>query len=85
MRNSKNKYMGTNEVAKDGDVLIFEADLRSKEREKRTLKMFVNGRQQKYFFYNLPDSVRFCVCYRILCKKSSICKDIYMWESFINI
>lgn len=77
--------MGSNEVAKNGDVLIFEVDLRSKERKKRTLKMFINGRQQKYFFYNLPDSVRFFVCYRILCKENSIFKDIYMWESFINV
>ena len=35
-----------------------EADLRSREKKKRTLHFFVNGKLEKIFFYNLPQSVK---------------------------
>ena len=35
-----------------------EADLRSGEKKKRTLHFFVNGMLEKYFFYNVPESVK---------------------------
>ena len=39
-------------------------DLRSEEKEKRTLHWFVNGRQQNGFIKGVPDRVEFVVCYR---------------------
>ena len=35
-----------------------EADLRSGEKNKRTLHFFVNGMLEKIFFYNIPESVK---------------------------
>ena len=46
---------------KDGDEWSMEVDLRSEEKEKRTLHWFVNGIQQKVFITGLPDRVEFGV------------------------
>lgn len=54
--------MGNNDYAKEGDLIIMETDLRSDKKEERTLKMFINGKQQKSFFNNIPELVRFGVC-----------------------
>ena len=35
-----------------------EADLRSREKKKRTLHFFVNGMLEKIFFYNIPERVK---------------------------
>ena len=40
-----------------------EVDLRSREKEKRTLHWFVNGKQQRVFIKGVPDRVEFAVCY----------------------
>lgn len=81
MIDSKNKFVGNNDLAKNGDVIIFEVDMRSKEREKRTMKMFINGKQQKYYFYNLPETVRFCVCCIILWKRNEkLIIFEYIWK-----
>ena len=40
-----------------------EVDLRSREKEKRTLHWFVAGRQQPVFIKGLPDKVEFGVCF----------------------
>lgn len=53
--------MGNNDYAKEGDLIIMETDLRSDKKEERTLKMFINGKQQKSFFNNIPELVRFGV------------------------
>ena len=42
-----------------------EVDLRSEEKEKRTLHWFVRGKQQKVFIKGVPDRVEFGVCYFI--------------------
>ena len=47
----------------DGDTWEMEVDLRSREKEKRTLHWFVNGKQQKGFIKGVPDSVQFGVCF----------------------
>ena len=39
-----------------------EVDLRSREKEKRTLHWFVRGKQQKGFIKGVPDRVEFGVC-----------------------
>ena len=39
-----------------------EVDLRSREKERRTLHWFVNGKQQRGFIMGLPDKVEFGVC-----------------------
>ena len=44
-----------------GDEWSMEVDLRSEEKEERTLHWFVDGMQQKGFFKGLPDSVEFGV------------------------
>lgn len=46
-----------------GDCFAMEVDLRSNESEKRTLHFFVNNSQEKVFFYGLPDSIQFGVCF----------------------
>ena len=46
---------------KDGDEWSMEVDLRSEEKEKRTLHWFVNGIQQKVFITGVPDRVEFGV------------------------
>ena len=45
----------------DGDEWSMEVDLRSREKEKRTLKWFVRGKQQKGFIKGVPDRVEFGV------------------------
>ena len=44
---------------------MMEVDLRSREKEKRTLHWFVRGKQQKGFIYGVPDRVEFAVWYFI--------------------
>ena len=43
------------------DEWSMEVDLRSEEKEKRTLHWFVKGEQQKLFIKGLPDHVEFGV------------------------
>ena len=50
-----------NESVNNGDEWSMEVDLRSREKEKRTLHWFVNGRQQKGFIKGVPDRVEFGV------------------------
>ena len=45
----------------DGDEWSMEVDLRSREKEKRTLHWFVRGEQQKGFIFGVPDRVEFGV------------------------
>ena len=52
-----------NEVLNEGDMWSMEVDLRSGEKEKRTLHWFVRGKQQKGFIKGVPDRVEFGVCY----------------------
>ena len=53
------------EGVNEGDVWEMEVDLRSREKEKRTLLFFVRGKQQKPFIKRVPDRVEFGVCYFI--------------------
>ena len=48
---------------REGDEWSMEVDLRSREKEKRTLHWFVRGKQQKVFIKGVPDRVEFGVCY----------------------
>ena len=50
-----------NEVMNDGDEWSMEVDLRSREKEKRTLHWFVRGKLQKGFIFGVPDRVEFAV------------------------
>ena len=54
--------MTTVEGVNVGDLWEMEVDLRSREKEKRTLHFFVRGKQQKGFFKGVPDRVEFGVC-----------------------
>ena len=58
--NHKNRMTRVEEV-KAGDVWEMEVDLRSREKEKRTLHFFVRGKQQEGFIYGVPDRVEFGV------------------------
>ena len=49
------------EGVNEGDVWEMEVDLRSREKEKRTLHFFVRGKQLKVFFKGVPDRVEFGV------------------------
>ena len=49
------------EGVNEGDVWEMEVDLRSREKEKRTLHWFVNGMQQEQFIKGVPDRVEFGV------------------------
>ena len=62
MRNHNNSTVTTNESVNMGDIWSMEVDLRSSEKEKRTLHWFVNGKQQKGFIKGVPDRVTFGVC-----------------------
>ena len=53
--------MTTVEEVKSGDLWEMEVDLRSREKEKRTLHFFVRGKQQKGFIYGVPERVEFGV------------------------
>lgn len=53
----------SDEIPKKEDEITLEVDLRTKERKKRLLHFFINDKQQKIFFFNLPDYVRFGVCH----------------------
>ena len=55
------------EVTSNMSVLMgcewsMEVDLRSREKEKRTLHWFVKAKQQKGFIKGVPDRVEFGVC-----------------------
>ena len=54
------KPVGDCEEVNAGDDVMMEVDLRGEGRE-RTLHFFIEGRQQKIYFYNLPSTVEFCV------------------------
>ena len=56
-----NQKTNNNESVKVGDVWSMEVDLRSAEKEKRTLHWFVRGKQQKVFIKGVPPSVEFAV------------------------
>ena len=61
MRNHNDAGVCTNERVNNGDEWSMEVDLRSREKEKRTLHFFVRGKQQKGFFKAVPDRVEFAV------------------------
>ena len=58
---SSNTRVGANESVNVGDEWCMEVDLRSREKEKRTLHWFLRGKQQKGFFKGVPDRVEFAV------------------------
>ena len=60
-----NQKTNTNESVNEGDEWSMEVDLRSREKEKRTLHWFVNGKQQKVFIKGVPARVEFAVSYFI--------------------
>ena len=59
--NSNQNMSYKNERVNTGDEWSMEVDLRSREKEKRTLHWFVNGKQQKGFIFGVPDRVEFGV------------------------
>ena len=50
----------------DGDLWEMEVDLRSDDKEKRTVHWFVRGNQQKGFFKGLPEQVEIAVLHLYL-------------------
>ena len=63
VRNHNDSTVATNEAVKEEDEWSMEVDLRSGEKEKRTLRWFVRGKQQKGFIKGVPDRVEFGVYY----------------------
>ena len=61
IRNHNHVQMPSVEEVNEGDLWEMEVDLRSREKEKRTLHWFVRGKQQKGFFKGVPDGVEFGV------------------------
>ena len=59
--NQSANSVGDNESVKEGDEWSMEVDVRSEEKEKRTLHWFVRGEQQKVFIKGVPDRVEFGV------------------------
>ena len=53
--------MHQNEGVNEGDEWAMEVDLRSEEKEKRTVHWFVREKQQKGFIKGVPDRVEFGV------------------------
>ena len=60
-----NPHYPQNQQVNVGDVWQMEVDLRSRQREKRTLHWFVRGEQQKAFITGAPDRVQFGVWYSV--------------------
>ena len=54
--------MCVNDKVNSGDEWSMEVDLRSWKQENRTLRWFVNGKEQKGFIRGVPDRVEFAVC-----------------------
>ena len=42
----------------DGEKISIEVDMRSREKEERTVHMFVDKKQSPLFFYGVPESVK---------------------------
>ena len=61
VHNQASNPVGKNEEVKEGDEWSMEVDLRSREKEKRTLHFFVRGIQQRVFITGVPDRVEFGV------------------------
>ena len=59
--NKTNYGQGTNAKVNPGDEWSMEVDLRSKNKEERTLHWFVRGKQENVFIKGLPEKVQFCV------------------------
>ena len=59
--NQSDHTVTRNDSLNDGDEWSMEVDLRSEEKEKRTLHWFVRGKQQKGFIKGVPDRVEFGV------------------------
>ena len=57
---TNNKYL-KNDSVNVGDLWEMEVDLRSREKEKRTLHWFVRGKQQNIFIMGVPNRVEFAV------------------------
>ena len=57
----RNNKITTVEEVNERDLWEMEVNLRSREKEKRTLHFFVRGKQQKVFFKGVPDGVKFGV------------------------
>lgn len=64
--NFRDKKVGDIDIAHEGDIISMEVDLTSEDKEKRTLKYFVNGKLQKYYFINVPLRVNFAVSFTFL-------------------
>ena len=43
--------------------ISIEVDMRSREKERRTVHMFVDKKQSPLFFYGLPESVKFGILF----------------------
>ena len=63
---NSNRFLHANDSVNEGEEWGMEVDLRSQEKEKRTIHWFVGGRQQKVFITGVPDRVQFAVCYSCL-------------------
>ena len=59
--NESHENSGREEEVYVGDLWEMEVDLRSREKEERTLHFFVRGKQQTVFFKGVPDRVEFGV------------------------
>ena len=59
--NGNHAVVGWTEQVKKGDAVSMEVDLRSKEKNKRTVRFGVNGKVQKYCLTGLPENIRFGV------------------------
>lgn len=60
---AQSNLIGWGNVIKPFSTVSLELDLRSREKEKRTLHFIVDGYQQECYFYNVPESVKVGVCF----------------------
>ena len=57
MARTSEQFLGFLEDTKEGDRIGVEVNVKSDDRKKRTVHIFINGIQQKIFFENVPQSV----------------------------
>ena len=57
MARTSEQFLGFLEDTKEGDRIGVEVNVKSDDRKKRTVHIFINGTQQKIFIENVPPSV----------------------------
>lgn len=75
----KPNVVGWGDSIKENSVVCIELDLNSKKKGKRIVHFIIDDKQQEYYFYNVPSSVKPGVCcfFSLFCSITSSYLDNY--------